>query len=232
MRGPNCRARGARLARGPELGATYGSLSCRLIPRKTLPAAAFRARAAKKLAQRQPFRHSPAKKLARRGKNPLLWPVFGALGEKFRVFCPSTGRRANFFAQLDPHPGSTKPTGPMPGHDEPSPKPLTHLLAPIRVAVKPLTPLRSVNRSSLKPRAPLQAETRLNSATFRPQWCQWFHSTMTTGQQRRPRFHAARTYPTDAPMRTPASKAACNSPTTPLHKSSQTLESQGSAATA
>ena len=208
--------------REPELQAypaknSPGSSRSGTPPRKTLPAAAFRARA--------------AKKLARRGKTPLLWPVFGALGEKFRVFCPSTGRRANFFAQLDPHPGSTKPTGPMPGHDEPSPKPLTHLLAPIRVAVKPLTPLRGANQPSLKPRAPLQAETRLNSATFRLQWCQWFHSTMTTGQQRRPQFHAARTRPTDTPIRTPTSKAACNSPTTPLHKSSQTLESQGSTAT-
>ena len=38
----------------------------------------------------------------------------------------------------------------------------------------------------------MQAETRLNSAIFRPQWCQWFHSTMVTGQQRCPRFHLRR----------------------------------------
>lgn len=58
--------------------------------------------------------------------------------------------------------------------------------------MKPLTPLRGANRHSLKPRAPLQAETRLVSAIFRPQWCQWFHSTMITGQQRCPRFHPRR----------------------------------------
>lgn len=58
--------------------------------------------------------------------------------------------------------------------------------------MKPLTPLRGANRHSLKPRAPLQAETRLISAIFRPQWCQWFHSTMITGQQRCPRFHPRR----------------------------------------
>ena len=80
----------------------------------------------------------------------------------------------------------------MPGHDKAQPKPLTPLLAPIRVAMKPLTPLRGANRHSLKPRAPLQAETRLVSAIFRPQWCQWFHSTMITGQQRCPRFHPRR----------------------------------------
>lgn len=80
----------------------------------------------------------------------------------------------------------------MPGHDKAQPKPLTPLLAPIRVAMKPLTPLRGANRHSLKPRAPLQAETRLISAIFRPQWCQWFHSTMITGQQRCPRFHPRR----------------------------------------
>ena len=82
--------------------------------------------------------------------------------------------------------------GPVPGHDKAQPKPLTPLLAPIRVAMKPLTPLRGANRHSLKPRAPLQAETRLVSAIFRPQWCQWFHSTMITGQQRCPRFHPRR----------------------------------------
>ena len=80
----------------------------------------------------------------------------------------------------------------MPGHDKAQPKPLTPLLAPIRVAMKPLTPLRGANQHSLKPRAPLQAETRLVSAIFRPQWCQWFHSTMITGQQRCPRFHPRR----------------------------------------
>ena len=80
----------------------------------------------------------------------------------------------------------------MLGHDKAQPKPLTPLLAPIRVAMKPLTPLRGANRHSLKPRAPLQAETRLISAIFRPQWCQWFHSTMITGQQRCPRFHPRR----------------------------------------
>lgn len=80
----------------------------------------------------------------------------------------------------------------MPGHDKAQPKPLTPLLAPIRVTMKPLTPLRGANRHSLKPRAPLQAETRLVSAIFRPQWCQWFHSTMITGQQRCPRFHPRR----------------------------------------
>ena len=58
--------------------------------------------------------------------------------------------------------------------------------------MKPSTPLRGANRHSLKPRAPLQAETRLVSAIFRPQWCQWFHSTMITGQQRCPRFHPRR----------------------------------------
>ena len=58
--------------------------------------------------------------------------------------------------------------------------------------MKPLTPLRGANRHSLKPRAPLQAETRLISAIFRPQWCQWFHSTMITGQQRCPRVHPRR----------------------------------------
>ena len=80
----------------------------------------------------------------------------------------------------------------MPGHDKAQPKPLTPLLAPIRVAMKPLTPLRGANQHSLKPRAPLQAETRLVSAIFRPQWCQWFHSKMITGQQRCPRFHPRR----------------------------------------
>ena len=82
--------------------------------------------------------------------------------------------------------------GHVPGHAKAQPKPLTPLLAPIRVAMKPLTPLRGANQHLLKPRAPLQAETRLNSAIFRPQWCQWFHSTMITGQQRRPRFHPRR----------------------------------------
>ena len=77
----------------------------------------------------------------------------------------------------------------VPGHDKPSPKPLMPLLAAIGVAMKPLTPLRGANQPSLKPRTPLQAETHLNSAIFRPQWCQWFHSSMITGQQRCPQFH-------------------------------------------
>ena len=58
--------------------------------------------------------------------------------------------------------------------------------------MKPLTPLRGTNQHSLKPRVPLQAKTCLNSAIFRPQWCQWFHSTMIMGQQRCPRFHPRR----------------------------------------
>ena len=58
--------------------------------------------------------------------------------------------------------------------------------------MKPLTPLRGANRHSLKPRVPLQAKTCLSSAIFRPQWCQWFHSTMIMGQQRCPRFHPRR----------------------------------------
>ena len=93
--------------------------------------------------------------------------------------------------------------GPVPGNDKAQPKPLTPLLAPIRVEMKPLTPLRGANQHSLKPRAPLQAETRLISAIFHPQWCQWFHSTMITGQQRCPQFHAARTCPGVPPLRRP-----------------------------
>ena len=81
---------------------------------------------------------------------------------------------------------------PVPGHDKAQPKPLRPLLAPIRVEMKPLTPLRGTNQHSLKPRVPLQAKTCLNSAIFRPQWCQWFHSTMIMGQQRCPRFHPRR----------------------------------------
>ena len=80
--------------------------------------------AATKLAQQTPAQACTAKRLAQHGKNRPFWPIFGTLGEKFRVCNVRTPRRANFLAQLEPRPASMKPTAPLPNPDEPPLKPL------------------------------------------------------------------------------------------------------------
>lgn len=167
---------------------------------------------AKKLARQHPFGHAPRKYSpgSTRSGTPPRKNSPGAA--KTLCFAPLSARWAKNFAFSVQALGAGRifsrswsdilvrrnqrglchKTVSVPGHDKPSPKPLIPLLAAIGVAMKPLTPLRGANQPSLKPRTPLQAETHLNSAIFHPQWCQWFHSSMITGQQRCPRFHLGR----------------------------------------
>ena len=61
------------------------------------------AHTATKLAQQTPNQARTATKLALHGKIRPFWPIFGALGEKYRAFYAGTRSRANFLAQTTTH---------------------------------------------------------------------------------------------------------------------------------
>ena len=60
-----------------------------------------RGSSAKKLAQQTPNQARTAKKLALHGKIRPFWPIFGALGEKYRAFYAGTRSRANFIGSSE-----------------------------------------------------------------------------------------------------------------------------------
>ena len=108
-------------------------------------------------------------------QKPSVLDRFGRAGRKISRFLRTHSTQGEFFRAVGATSWFDATNGTAPTHDKPQPK--------------PLAPLRGANRSSLKPRAPLHAEIHLNSAIFRPQWYQWFHSSMIAGQQKCHRFH-------------------------------------------
>ena len=95
---------------------------------------------AKKLAQQTPNQARTATKLALHGKIRPFWPIFGALGEKYRAFYAGTRSRANFIPQTTTHqPRSAhSPVQNSPGTQRVRPQPVQNSPRTQRVRPQPV----------------------------------------------------------------------------------------------